>query len=221
MNHRWPCTLALLALLVAAAPAATLRGAYDAAGPGDGHYKLVELEPGVVYTGGLLIGPLLLPETGIFTGERGLDVMIRGNGAVLDLRGSQICISYCDNRLDIENCVIVGGNVRFRGCTWEGSGQPVGSVRHVTFYRPHDYAVRLQGTGGGIEISRNIMVDALDTGPDWIFGNGFPTDFLPTGHHVAMSAFPTLYGVPVVQENWTWRSDPAENADWLHHFVFL
>ena len=63
--------------------------------------------------GGLLVGPLLIPETGIFAGEPGCDVFIRGNGAVLDLRGGQICISYCDNRLDIEDCVIVGGNVRY------------------------------------------------------------------------------------------------------------
>jgi len=221
MKHYQPCTLALLALLASTAPATTLRGAFDAAGPGEGYDKLVELEPGVVYTGGLLVGPLLLPETGIFAGERGLDVKIRGNGAVLDLRGSQVCISYCNNRLDIENCVILGGNVRFRGTTWDGGGQPRGSVRHCTFWRPHDYCVRLQGTGGGVEVYRNIMVDAVDTGVDWIFGNGFPTDFLPTGHHVALSAFPSIYGVPTVQENWTWRSDPAENADPLHHFVFL
>lgn len=221
MRHHLPCTLTVLVLLAAISPAATLRGAYDAAGPGDGYDKLIELEPGVTYTGGLLIGPLLLPETGIFTGERGLNVCIRGNGAVLDLRSSQICISYCDNRLDIENCVIIGGNVRFRGTHWDGSGQPVGSVRYVTFYRPHDYAVRLQGSGGGVAVYRNLMVDAVDTGVDWIFGNGFPTDFLPTGHHVALSAFPGIYGAPSIQQNWTWRSDPKENADPLHHFVFL
>jgi hypothetical protein len=216
-----PLIIAVLALLCLASDAATLRGAYDAAGPGDGYDKLVILEPGVVYTGGLLIGPLLVPETGDLMGEPGRDVCIRGGGAVLDLQGGQICISYCDNRLDIENCVITGGNVRFRGSDYEGCGHPYGSVRYVTFWRPHDYGVRLQGAGEGIEVYRNIVVDAVDTGPDWIFGNGYPADFIPTGRNFAGSAFPGLYGVPSVQENWSYHTDPHVNDLPRHHFVFL
>lgn len=221
MKHRLLALLAVTILVTVPSGAATLRGAYDAAGPGEGYHKLVELEPGRVYTGGLLIGPLLIPETGLFAGEPGRDVLIRGNGAVLDLRGGQICISYCDNVLDIEDCVIIGGGVRFRGSTWDGSGQPWGSVRHVTFYRPCDYGVRLQGAGGGIVLERNIVVDAVPTGPDWIFSSGYPAEFLRTGTSISFSEFGSLYGVPTIHENWSFCNDPKENADPLHHFSGL
>jgi hypothetical protein len=195
----------------------TLRAAYDAAGPGEGYDKRVVLEPGVVYTGGLHVGPILIPEMAEYSGEAGLDVKIVGNGAVLDLAGSQLAISYCPNRLDVEDCVIVGGSLRFRGLDYEEDRQPRGSVRQVTFYRPHDYAVRLQRTGEGIAIERNLFVDALGTGPDWIFTNGYPAEWLRTGLNVGLSLSPGA----TLRENWSFRSDPRENDDPLFHFAFL
>jgi hypothetical protein len=213
------CCLALMITTAAAAPAGagTLRAAYDAAGPGEGYDKLLVLEPGVVYTGGLHIGPILIPESVNYSGEPGLDVKIEGNGAVLDLAGSQLAISYCPNRLDVEDCVIIGGSLRYRGLDYEPDRQPRGSVRQVTFYRPHDYALRLQRTGTGIVLERNLIVDALATGPDWIFNNGYPMDWLQTGIGVALS----LAGSPTVHENWSFRSNPHENGEALLHFGFL
>jgi hypothetical protein len=221
MSRRISRRLTLLPVLLLAAVlpagAGTLRAAYDAAGPGEGYDKLVLLEPGVVYTGGLHVGPILIPESVSYSGEPGLDVKIVGRGAVLDLAGSQLDIAYCPNRLDVEDCVIVNGSLRYRGLDYEPDRQPRGSVRQVTFYRPHDYALRLQRTGDGIVLERNLIVDALETGPDWIFNNGYPTVWLQTGIGVALS----LAGSPTVHENWSFRSNPHENGEALLHFGFL
>jgi hypothetical protein len=217
------CRLSLLAILLlgTAAPsrAVTLKEAYDRAGPRDGYDRWVELEPGVVYTGGLQIGPSLWPHSGNFVGEPGCDVRIVGHGAVLDLQGQRICVSYCTNRLDLDDCVVLNGDVRFRGFTGdEFNLVPVGSVRHVTFYRPEDYGVRLQRCGAGILLERNLVVDAVDTGPDFIYTHGAAHDRLPTG---ASFSSGVTEGAATVRENWSWHSDPAANADPLRHFSFL
>ena len=210
------------ALLPSPVHAMSLRQAYETAGPGGGYAKYVVLETGVVYTGGLLIGPVLSSISYDLVGERGEDVCIVGNGAILDLRGEQICISYCENRLDITDCVVLNGNVRFRGInTADVVAMPRGSVRYCTFYRPHDYGVRLQGAGDGILIERNIVVDAVDTGSDFIYTTGIPGDWQPTGTNISASGQFGFYGVPDMLENWTWHSDPVLNATPLAHFSFL
>jgi hypothetical protein len=214
------------ALLRSAAPlgggAATLREAYEAAGPGPGYDREIVLETGAVYLGGLLVGPILSPVTWDLEGEPGQDVHIVGNGAILDLRGEQIAISYCENRLDIEDCIILGGNVRFRGInTSDHVAIPKGSVRYCTFFRPHDYGVRLQGAGAGITIERNIVVGAVDTGFDYIYTTGISSEWLPTGTNISMSGQSGFYGTPVVRENWSWHDDPGANATPLAHFSFL
>jgi hypothetical protein len=56
--------------------------------------------------------------------EEGVDVKLVGNGAMIDLQGEQICMSYCSNRLDIEDCVIINGNIRFRGDNPHESAEP-------------------------------------------------------------------------------------------------
>jgi len=204
------------------AEATTLREAYEVASPGGGYDRVVSLEAGHVYEGGLLIGPVLSPLSWDLEGAAGEDVLIEGNGAVIDLLGEQICVSYCDNRLDIEDCVILNGNVRFRGInTSSHVAIPVGSVRYCTFYEPHDYGVRLQGAGGGITIERNIVVDAVDTGPDFLYTHGASHEWLPTGACVSASVQAGYYGTPVIRENWTWHSDPAANSTPLRHFSFL
>ncbi len=212
-------SLLLSALLLGfgLASADTLRGAFDAAGPGGGFDKLVILEPGRVYTGGLLIGSVLVPETATFVGGEEFDVRIEGRGAVIDLQGGQICLSYVDRRLEIEDCVIVGGNVRFRGVDWEPGRMPKGLVRNVTFYAPHDYALRFQGCGDDIVAERNLFVDARDTGPDFAHTNGYPFDLIFTGLNVGLS----VLGMPSLSENWSYHSQTEINADPLHHFGFL
>lgn len=209
--------------LQGAASATTLKEAYETAPAANGYDRYVVLENGVTYTGGLLIGRVFSPVSHTFImAEEGRDVCIVGNGAVLDLQGEQICMSYCGNRLDISDCVIVGGGIRFRGDNDPGLDlQPVGSVRHVTFYRSEDYGVRLQGAGAGILIERNLLVDTVDTGLDFIPSTGLFGDLIPTGTAIAASVQTGSYGLPDVRENWTFFSSSAINAVPLHHFSFL
>ncbi len=220
-------SLLFLALLISTAwvPGAqgeTLREAFELAGPAHGYDKYLELETGRTYTGGLLIGPIFSPLSWTLEGEEGADVCIVGNGAILDLQGQQLCLSYCSNRLDVEDCVIINGNVRYRGMNTDLYHViPVGSVRQVTFYRPHDYGIRLQGAGDGVTIERNICVGAVDTGWDYLYTNGISSDWLPTGANISFSVQVGYYGTPVIEENWTFHPDPARNADPLAHFSLL
>lgn len=214
--------LALAAALRIPAGAISLRAAFEQAGPGQGYDKYVELETGEIYTGGLLIGPVYSPISWRLEGAPGVDVCIVGNGAILDLQGSQLCVSYCNNRLDVSDCIVVNGNIRFRGMNLSGYAvQPRGSVRHVTFYRPHDYGVRLQGAGDGITIERNLVVDAIDTGDDFVYTHGASNQCLPTGANISFSGESETYGVPNVSENWSYHSDPLANRDMLRHFSLL
>lgn len=201
----------------------TLKEAFEAAPSANGYDRYIVLEKGKTYTGGLLIGRVFSPATNSFLmAEEGLDVCIVGNGAVIDLQGEQLCISYCDNRLDVSDCVLTGGNIRFRGDNDPGlSIRPVGSVRNVTFFRAHDYGVRLQGSGAGITIERNIFIDTQDTGLDYIPSNGMAGELIPTGTSIAASVQIADYGLPVLIENWTYYSDPVLNQVALHHFSFL
>ena len=196
------------------AQAITLKEAYEAAPAANGYDRYLELENGVTYIGGLLVGRIFSPVSNRFImEEEGADVRIVGNGAVLDLQGEQICLSYCDKRMDISDCIIINGNIRFRGDNDPGlSIRPTGSVKQVTFYQAHDYGVRLQGAGQGITVERNLIIDTQDTGLDYL---------IPTGTAIAASVQTGDYGVPDVRENWTYYGDPDLNPIPLHHFSFL
>ncbi len=200
----------------------TLKEMYDKAPSAYGYDRYIELETGVIYTGGLYIGKAFNRITARFDGEDGEDVMIAGNGAILDLKGQEICISYCENKLDIVDCIVLNGNIRFRGIDFPGfKAWPLGSVRYVTFYKPHDYGVRLFGCGQDIQIERCIVVDAVCTGPGFMYLNGCSNDWLPTGSSIAFSAFFGTYGMPYVADNWSYHHDPDANADPERHFCLL
>ena len=118
----------------------------------------------------------------------GEDVRIVGNGAILDLQGEHLCIAYCSNRLEIDNCVVLNGDIRYRGYTDSTHDvRPTGFVKQVTFYKPHDYAVRMFASGQGIQIERNIVQDAVDTGLDFLPLTGEFSPWLPTGASFAAS----------------------------------
>jgi len=200
----------------------TLKEAYEVAIAQGEYNKYLVLETGVTYTGGLLIGKIYDPNITDLSGPEGLNVNIQGNGAILDLEGEQICISYCSNKLDIDNCIIINGNIRYRGTNNSlGVEIPTGCVQYCTFYEPHDYAIRLQGAGGNIILERNIFVDAVDTGDDFTYLNGSPMEWLPTGSNVAISIFYGTYGVPTLLDNWSFHSDEEINLDGTKHFVEL
>ncbi len=215
--------IAVALLFAQPASALTLKEAFEAAPAAHGYDRYLELETGVIYTGGLLVGRIYSPVTHRFImEEQGLDVCIIGNGAILDLQGEQLCMSYCGNRLDVEDCIVINGNVRFRGDNDPGLDlQPVGSVRYVTFYKAHDYGVRMQGAGAGIVVERNIVLDTIDTGLDFVPSTGLPGDLIPTGTAISGSVQVGNYGHPVIQDNWTRFSDPLLNSEPLHHYSFL
>lgn len=217
-----PQAALLLALWIGASSAISLQQAFEDAGPANGYAKWVQLETGIVYTGGLQIGPSLSPIKGALTGPPGMDVRIVGDGAILDLQGSQLCISYCRNKLDIDDCIVLNGNIRFRGIsTADTIALPRGSVRYVTFYRTHDYGIRLQGAGDGILLERNLVVTAFDTGWDFIYTHGTSNSWLPTGACVSFSAQYGWYGFPTIRNNWTFQEDPIANADPLRQYSQL
>ncbi|MDY6915263.1 MAG: hypothetical protein SVM86_02965, partial [Candidatus Cloacimonadota bacterium] len=200
----------------------SLQEAYEQAYSNGEYEKYLSLETGQIYEGGLLIGKVFDPISQQLQGNEGLDVKIEGNGAILDLQGQQIAISYVHNRLDIENCVILNGNVRYRGDNGlMVQESPYGEIKYVTFYKPHDYAIRLQGSGKNINIEKNIVVDTQNTGWDYLAYNGQIAEWLPTGNCIAISVVKEWYGVPNIKENWTFFEDEEENSDTLRHYVAL
>lgn len=213
--------LALLPVMSATAWAVTLQEAFEAAGPANGYGKWVELQTGVVYEGGLQIGPSLSPLEYELVGPPGVDTRIVGNGAILDLQGGQLLISDCNFRLDIDDCIILNGNIRYRGITSDVLDvNPTGSVRYCTFWRVHDYGIRLQGAGAGITLERNLVVTAFDTGWDWVYTTGMANSWLPTGACISFSGQDGLFGTPLVRENWTFQEGDA-NLDPLRHYSRL
>jgi hypothetical protein len=216
-------TTVLISGLTTPAMAMRLQEVFETAPPHGNYDRYLSLETGVVYTGGLLIGPTWDDDRQSFrTSEVGLNVMIDGRGAILDLQGQQICISYGRYRLDIQDCIIIGGGIRFRGdISLEEDLRPHGSVRHCTFWQPHEYAVRLDGAGAGILLERNIVVDTVDTGLDFMAWNGEIGSLMPTGLAFGLSVQTMTFGFPDVRENWTYFTDPVVNAEDLHHFGFL
>jgi len=206
-----------LLIFVFSAHSITLKEAYEIA-PEQGEYdKYLFLETGVTYYGGLLIGKIYDPNIADLSGPDGFNVRIEGNGAILDLEGEQICISFCDNKLDIDNCIIINGNIRYRGVNNTlGEVMPNGYVQYCTFYQPQDYAIRLQGAGGNV-----TLVDAVNTGDDFTHLNGSSMEWIPTGSNVAISIFYAIYGIPTLLNNWSYHSDDEINSEPEKHFVEL
>jgi len=206
--------------------AVPLKDVYDAAGSQNGFDKWLDLNCGETYTGGLLIGKVSAPYNSNLFGLNGKNVKINGNGAVLDLQGTEIAISFCQNRLEIENCIIINGGVRFRGdilSTPEGMVdlKPTGLIEHVTFFNAQNFAVRLSGAGEGITIKRNLLVNSIETGTDFSIYNGQSEPNLPTGINCAFSVNAGSFGYPVLTENWSFHARDSYNSDPLYHFALL
>ena len=173
----------------------TLQEMYDNAQSGSGYYKYIELETGTTYTGGFELEAL--------DGDPHQDVAIIGNGAVIDMDSSMILFSNIAGRLDIENCVIINGQIRYKSHDVYASPdsiKPTGSVKYVTFYHAYSYAVRLQGTGEGILLERNLASSTVFTGNENQSGN------MPTGISFAYSVTEDQFGTPEIIDNWSFKS---------------
>jgi hypothetical protein len=89
----------LLAVLAALpAQAVHLQDVYEQAGPGQGYDKLMVLDPGQVYTGYLIV-------------TDGVRCAIQGNGALIRLDAGATISAYTGVTLDVDGCVITGGEV--------------------------------------------------------------------------------------------------------------
>ncbi|MBI9030866.1 hypothetical protein JEZ13_02515 [bacterium] len=196
----------------------TLKELYDTASPNGIYDKELILNTGQIYTGSLLIGGTYNHIPGTFTDTLGANVNIVGNGAVLDLQGGFITIQYTDKRLDITDCVIINGGVKFRGSTAGTNLIPQGSVSYVTFYQAEDYAVRINSAGQGITITNNIFLDTYTTGDDFVNYTSETLEWLPTGHNLVSTIFIETYGPPLVSDNWSFFSDWRLNQDELRHY---
>jgi len=196
----------------------TLKELYDIASPNGIYDKELILNTGQIYTGSLLIGGTYNHIPGTFTDTLGANVNIVGNGAVLDLQGGFITIQYTDKRLDITDCVIINGGVKFRGSTAGTNLIPQGSVSYVTFYQAEDYAVRINSAGQGITITNNIFLDTYTTGDDFVNYTSETLEWLPTGHNLVSTIFIETYGPPLVSDNWSFFSDWRLNQDELKHY---
>ena len=214
--HKIVCCLLIIAV---ALNSTTLKEVFDRAKPRDGYDKYLELQTGVTYTGGLFSGRYFEPFLYQLTEYNQKSIMIKGNGAILDLQGGQITIAYGTERLDIENCVIINGNIRYTGLVQDDFYYcPKGSVRQVTFYKPHDYAVRLDGTGGDILLEKNLAVNVVATSSDMEPINGNIVSNLITGVSFAKSGY-SWFGIPQITRNWSYITGAGFNL--IRHFAQL
>ena len=210
--------MVFLIILMAGLGADSLKEVYDGSGQQAGYDRYLVLETGVVYTGGLWIGKTLNPQTNHLEGIEGEDVFIEGNGAILDLQGSELTISYCNNRLDIQDCIIINGDVHYRGESGLYLAKPQGIVSYCTFYNTDDYCFRFMGTGTDMSLHHNIFTNALETGDEYTYLTGFSLEWLPTGINVGVSG---QGGLPGFHDNWSWFSEEEANADTLRHLAIM
>jgi len=137
----------------------TLQDMFDNASASGEFDKVIELEFGETYTGGLEID-------GSY--DDAINLQIIGNGAILDMLGERIAFSNMDKELNVQDLIITNGYIFFNGL----ESEPNGIVKNITFYNPKNYAVLMTHCGTEITIERNIVVEAL---PIDFFGTNNPT----------------------------------------------
>jgi hypothetical protein len=118
--------------------AATLQDIYNAATPGMGYDKLLELHRDSIYLGGISISN----ET----------AGIKGHGAIIDLQGSSITITGTST-LDIDACVIINGNHGI-----EAQDATTALVTQCTFYN-NQIGISYMATSGQIEVINTILAN--------------------------------------------------------------
>ncbi|PID26886.1 MAG: hypothetical protein CR982_08150 [Candidatus Cloacimonadota bacterium] len=185
----------LSALLTSLFPI-SLEEAWNSSGSNNGYDKYVELEEGVIYTGGLNLTDL-----------GGFSTKIIGNGAVIDLQGETIrADEWSSSELSIYNCAITNGSVWFEG---KDSEKPFGTVENVTFYNSKGYAIRIKNTGEDVVIKNCILSETrIDDGS----GNS------PDGINLAFSNSDA--NLPTIENNWSYQETQSPE-DYSVHFSKL
>ena len=130
---------------ISLAEGTTLQSVFDSSGPGNDYDKYVVLEHDMIYTGGV----------GIYEGN----VLIEGNGAVVDLEGGTGIWVYGDDiipaNLDIQYITLMNGE-------WYGvfyGGLATGNITNCNFIN-NGYGVQLYDFAE-IQIKNSNFVDNL------------------------------------------------------------
>lgn len=114
----------------------TLEEIYNTSSPGLGYDKLLILEKGVVYTGGMYI--------------YNENVGIRGNGAIIDLQGGYITVNGV-SKFEMDGCIITNGSYAL---AIQGEADVL--IKNSTFYG-NDIAINYMSTFGIIEVYNTII----------------------------------------------------------------
>jgi hypothetical protein len=138
VKNRFYQLVLLLPILGGLLFAETLQQAYNNAPPGLGYDRLILLDPGIVYTGGLAI-----------MDEK---VGIKGLGTIIDLQGDSISAGGA-SVLDLDGCVIINGG---KGLALRGNSSAL--VTHCTFYG-NQIGIRCFAAGGMIEVKNTILAN--------------------------------------------------------------
>ena len=118
------------------AHSSTLQQMYISASAGLGYDKMIELEGDSVYLGGLSI-----------TNQK---VAIRGQGAIIDLQGSNISASG-NAVIDLDGCVIINGNSALYA-----TESVTSRITQCTFYG-NQIAIHFMALSGMIEVGNTIL----------------------------------------------------------------
>jgi hypothetical protein len=128
--------LIFLLLLPWSIQAATLQEVYNAAQPGLGYDKILELHRDSIYSGGLAI----LDEK----------VGIKGHGAIIDLQGNSIIVTG-NSTIDLDACVVINGTY---GIDAQDDVQAL--ITHCTFYN-NQVGIHFMSESGSIEVINTIL----------------------------------------------------------------
>jgi parallel beta-helix repeat protein len=116
--------------------AVTLQEVYNAAQPGLGYDKLLELHKDSIYLGGLLIN--------------NTSVGIKGHGAVIDLQYNSIVVAG-NSTIELDACVITNGTL---GIDVQGTSDAL--ITHCTFYN-NQIGIHFLYSTGSIEVKNTIL----------------------------------------------------------------
>ena len=208
----------------------TLKEVFDSSHPEGGYDKVLRLEKGRLYTGGLMLGFYYNPIIREYEPLKdNLNIKIEGNGAIIDLENSQIHMNFSRMKLDIDSCVVMNGTLRYTGnpsLYGEGYDVPYGEVRNVTFYNSIDYGIRMERSGKASKVMKNLVVNTRGTGSDFDMYYGIPRNSVRTGTAFSFSYFPWYGTVEVghenyfhLAENWTYTDKIPDEP--LDHFSLL
>lgn len=126
----------LVCIIPLALWAESLNSVFQNSGAAAGYDKLVELKAGQVYTGGIT--------------AQGGNILIKGNGAVIDLQGERLTFRGL-TRVTLTGCIVINGS---DGMLCQDSVTAL--VIQSVFYNNH-FGIRYESPYGQIEVYNTIL----------------------------------------------------------------